>query len=69
MIRNQDTLVQHTVFHSDAVKELAGIPESKRIIAAIAIGYPDPDHPANRVQSDREPVDNISLWRGFDQEP
>jgi len=51
------------------VKELAGIPESKRIIAAIAIGYPDPDHPTNRVQSGREPVDNISLWRGFDQDP
>jgi len=62
-------IVKQAILYPDAVKELAGIPESKRLIAAIAIGYPDPDHPANRVQSDREPVDNITMWRGFDQEP
>ena len=61
-------IVKQAILYPDAVKELVGIPQSKRLIAAIAIGYPDPDHPANRVQSGREPVDNISLWRGFDQE-
>ena len=62
-------LIQHALLYPDAVKELASIPRSKRLIAAIAVGYPDPDHPANRVQSDREPMDNITLWRGFDREP
>jgi nitroreductase len=62
-------IVKQAILYPDAVKELAGIPRSKRLIAAIAVGYPDPDHPANRVQSDREPMDNITLWRGFDREP
>jgi nitroreductase len=42
------------------------IPESKRIIAAIAIGYPDWDFPANKVESTREPVKTVSTWLGFD---
>lgn len=59
-------IVKQATIYPEAVKELAGIPESKRIITAIAIGYPDPDFPANRVETNREPVDNISIWCGFD---
>jgi nitroreductase len=44
--------------------ELAGIPTSKRIVIAIAIGYPNWDFPANEIESLREPVENITTWCG-----
>jgi nitroreductase len=48
------------------LRKYTHIPESKRIIAAIAIGYPDWDFPANKVESEREPVKNVTTWLGFD---
>lgn len=48
------------------LRKYAHIPESKRIIVAIAIGYPDWDFPANKVESEREPIKNITTWLGFD---
>jgi nitroreductase len=54
------------VAYPQVLREHARIPESRRIIAAIAIGYPDWDFPANKVESEREPVDNITAWLGFD---
>ena len=53
------------VTYANVVKEHANIPESKRLIAAIAIGYPDWDFPANKVESKREPIDNVITWRGI----
>lgn len=44
------------------LRKFAGIPESKRIVVTIAIGYPDWEFPANRVQSKREPYENITTW-------
>jgi len=52
--------------YPDVLREHARIPDSKRIIMAVAIGYPDPDFPANRVESGREPIGNITTWLGFD---
>ncbi len=54
------------VMYPEDLRKLAGIPDSKRIIMAVAIGYPDPDFPANRVETERENVENISTWIGFD---
>jgi len=48
------------------VREFASIPESKRIVISIAIGYPDWEFPANRVESAREPIDSITSWCGFE---
>jgi nitroreductase len=53
------------VIYPDVLRALAGIPESQRIIVAIAIGYPNWDFPANKVESNREPVANITTWCGF----
>jgi nitroreductase len=52
--------------YPQVLREYAHIPESKRIIAAIAIGYPDWDFPANKVESEREPIKNVTTWLGFD---
>ena len=39
--------------------------ENKRIIIAIAIGYPDWDFPANNIVSSRESLDINTRWIGF----
>jgi nitroreductase len=54
------------VAYPGVLRRHARIPESKRIIAAIAIGYPDWDFPANKVESEREPFNNVTTWLGFD---
>ncbi len=53
------------VMYPEVLRNFAGIPESRKIIIAIAIGYPDPDFPANRLDAKREPVDSITQWIGF----
>jgi nitroreductase len=53
------------VFYPDTIRKYAKIPESKRIVTSIAIGYPDWDFPANKVESTREPIDHITVWCGF----
>jgi nitroreductase len=54
------------VSYPEVLRKYAHIPESKRIRAAIAIGYPDWDFPANKLESDREPIHNVTTWLGFD---
>jgi nitroreductase len=50
----------------EVVRKFAHIPESERIIIGIAIGYPDGDFPANKLETKREPVENTVDWYGFD---
>jgi nitroreductase len=52
--------------YPEVLRQYGHIPESKRIIAAIAIGYPDWDFPANKLESEREPIRNVTTWLGFD---
>jgi len=54
------------ITYADVVRKYAGIPETRRLTAAIAIGYPDWDFPANRVESPREPIDTLVTWRGIE---
>ena len=54
------------VMYPEVIRKYTGIPESKRIIICIPIGYPDWDFPANRLESKREPVEAIATWYGFD---
>jgi nitroreductase len=54
------------ITYPEVLHEVAGIPESKRIVISIAIGYPNWDFPANKVVSNRESVEDITTWIGFD---
>ncbi|MBN2284106.1 MAG: nitroreductase [Deltaproteobacteria bacterium] len=54
------------IMYPDVLREHAGIPESKRIVMSIAIGYPDWKFPANRLESARDPIERITTWCGFD---
>ncbi|MFA5316357.1 MAG: nitroreductase [Dehalococcoidales bacterium] len=58
-------LCLQAVSYPDKIREITGIPRSKKICVAIALGYPDTEKPANRIQSQREPVENITCWCGF----
>lgn len=52
------------VFYPEITRSIAGIPDSKKLAIGITIGYPT-DFPANKLQSTREPVDNVVTWRGL----
>ena len=54
------------ITYPEVLHEFAKIPESKRIVISIAIGYPNWNFPANKVVSNREPIENISTWIGFE---
>lgn len=53
------------VTYADVLREHAGIPDDKQIITAIAIGYPDWDFPANKIESTRDSIENLTEWIGF----
>jgi len=54
------------IMFPEVVRKFTHIPESKLIAISIAIGYPDWDFPANKVESKRETVENFVTWCGFD---
>jgi nitroreductase len=58
-------IARQGVFYPDVLRKVAGIPESKKVVIAISIGYPDWDFPANAVQTDRERAEAITTWVGF----
>ncbi|MCP4750420.1 MAG: nitroreductase [Proteobacteria bacterium] len=53
------------IMFPQVIRKHIDIPESKKIFMCISIGYPDWDFPANKVKSEREPVENIATWHGF----
>jgi len=54
------------VHYPDVLREMLEIPDSKVIVLGIAIGYPDWDNPINAFRSEREAVDSVVRWYGFD---
>lgn len=48
------------------LREKLHIPDTEIPICGIAIGYPDPTFPANHVRTDREHIDKITAWYGFE---
>ncbi len=53
------------VLYPNVCRKYANIPDNKRIVISIAIGYPDWDFPANKLVSNREAADNVTTWTGF----
>lgn len=53
------------IMYQRGLRKYLSIPETKRFVTGIAIGYPDWDFPANNVISLREDVDNVTSWYGF----
>ncbi|MGE8132194.1 nitroreductase [Novosphingobium subterraneum] len=54
------------IMQSPVVREHAGIPDDQVIMKAVALGWPDPDFPANAVVSKRKSVEEAARFVGFD---
>ena len=54
------------VTYPDVLREMLGIPVSKKIICGVAIGYPDEAAPINKHRSPRDPLDVFVTWRDVD---
>jgi len=48
--------------YEDEVKELLNIPENKKVVIGVALGYPDWENPVSRFRSSREDVDKLVRW-------
>jgi len=48
--------------YPQVVRRVLGVPENKKLILAIAIGYPDPVEPVNQLHTPREPLDKMTSW-------
>lgn len=53
------------IIYSDVIRDIVQIPDDKRLLVAIAIGYPDDDFSANKVISPREKVEDVVTWCGL----
>jgi len=58
-------IVRQGILYPDVIRRHLGVTEDKFIISAIALGYPDPEFPANQVCSPRVPLSEITTWYGF----
>ncbi|MFC1847366.1 nitroreductase [Chloroflexota bacterium] len=47
------------------LREILNIPDKKWVVFGMAIGYPDWQHTANKLESPREPAANFTRWHGF----
>lgn len=56
------------VAYPDVLRKVLGIPDSKVFVLGIAIGYPDWDHPINALESERDPLEDLAVWFGFDED-
>ena len=54
------------VVYPEIIRKVLGIPESKLIALGIGIGYPDWDAPINQSRTQREPLDEVAKWYGFE---
>lgn len=53
------------IMFPEIVRKNADIPASHKMYMCISIGYPDWDHPANKIESKREPLETNTTWYGF----
>jgi len=54
------------IMQSPVVREHAGIADDQVIMKSIALGWPDETFPANAVVSERKPVQEATVFVGFD---
>lgn len=50
------------VLYPEVFREHTGVSKTKRLMIAIALGYPDLDFPANHIRSERELAENLTTW-------
>jgi nitroreductase len=48
--------------YDDEIKDLLNIPENKKVVIGVALGYPDSDIPINRFKSPRDNLEKFIRW-------
>ncbi len=48
--------------YPDVVRNILNIPNSKKLICGMALGYADYDDPSYQYRTEREPVENFTQW-------
>jgi len=51
--------------YPDTIRTFLGIGQDEIIVCGMALGYADPDAPENTLRTDREPIENFAVFRGF----
>jgi nitroreductase len=54
------------VVYPDIIREVLRIPDTKLMLVGMAIGYPDLENPVNQYSTDREPMEKLVSWYGFE---
>jgi len=57
-------IINQGITYPKAIRAHVAVPPDNLLATAIAIGYPDPDFPANSVVSPRVPLEDITTWYG-----
>ncbi|RLB20049.1 MAG: nitroreductase [Deltaproteobacteria bacterium] len=57
-------IMRAIVDYPKRLRKIVGIPESKRIMIGLAIGYPDWEHPITGIKTAREQIENIVTFVG-----
>ncbi len=61
--RGLGTCVQVAIAgYPEIIYEQLNIPEQFTILCGLAVGYPDPDFPANKIRVDREPIEKNVIF-------
>lgn len=47
-----------TALHPHILREHLGIPDELTVLRGVAVGYPDPDFPANSLRIPRNPIES-----------
>lgn len=47
------------------IREVLRLPDEHMVFAGMALGYRDPDHPLNRLRTQREPLEKVAELLGF----
>ena len=53
------------IMFPEVIRKYTDIPDSKTIFLSTPIGYPDPDHPANKLVTERASIDEHTRFLGF----
>jgi nitroreductase len=53
------------ILFSDQIREFLNIPQSKKLLLGLAVGYPDPEAPINSARTDRVGVNEFTTWLGI----
>ena len=53
-----------TLWHR-TVADFIGLPEERMLFCGLALGYADPEHPVNRLRTERTPLEDFVVFRGI----